>query len=214
MQNAGDEYACLWMCFVHVFVCAYLCMCMVVRLCLTYLKMCTQVCEHVCVCVCTSACVQIYRQTDRQREVSVKVCLSMMMEREGSLSFNIVLLGHWAICECTELTADAQFSLVHPPTSSAPTPLASLPLPAYPLWLTALVVWWNRGTNTDMVQDVCREPCLHQSLCWWWALNRIGRRGLTAPALACRHHIERYWYLHISYFYCMKDLSFNNPDLI
>ena len=158
MQNAGDEYACLWMCFVHVFVCAYLCICMVVWSYRTYLKH-----THSCVCVCTHIyiCVQIYRQT----EVSVKACLPMMMEREGSLSFNIVLLGHWTICECTELTAEAQSSLVHPPTSSTPTPLPFLPLPASPLWLTALVVPWSKGTNTDMVQDVCWEPCLHHSLC-------------------------------------------------
>lgn len=49
---------------------------------------CRSVC--VCLCVCTHLCVHIHRQT----EVSVKVCLSMMMEREGSLSFNIVLPGH------------------------------------------------------------------------------------------------------------------------
>lgn len=119
--------------------------------------------ENVCtgLRVCTRICVQIYRPRDRG------VCKGVSVYDDGKaglLSFNIVLVGHWAICKCTELTAEAQSSLVHPPTSSTPTPLASLPLPAYPLWLTALVVPWNRGTNADMAQDGCWEPCLHRGL--------------------------------------------------
>lgn len=65
--------------------------------------LCMFLCVHTCVCIWLCCivhivqvyvCVHIYMCADLQTEVSVKVCLSMMMERKGSLSFNIVLLGH------------------------------------------------------------------------------------------------------------------------
>lgn len=176
MQNAGDEHACLWMCFVHAFVCVCECVCTVVMLCRACVKMCVQVVE--CMRVYISTCVQICRYT----EVSVKVCLSMMMEREGSLSFNIVLLEHWTICECAELTAETQSSLVHPPTSSTPFP-PSLPLPAYPPWLTAHVFFFflkqrHRHGPGRLSGAMSSSQCFY----WWWALNMRGWRGMTAPS--------------------------------
>lgn len=135
MQNAGDEYACLCMCSVRVS-CA----------CLPVYMQCVSAWwrpQNACTgCVCRGVC------------KGVPVCDD---GEAGLLSFNTVLPGHWAVCKCTELTAEAQSSLVHPPTSSPPPPpSASLPPSDYPVWLTARVVPWNRGTNTNMAQDVCR----------------------------------------------------------
>lgn len=120
MQNAGDEYACLWMGFAHVF-----CVCLFVYmygLCACIL--------HIWKCVRSSVwvhmymCVQIFRRRDRG------VCKGVSVYDDGKaelLSFNTVLVGHWAICKCTELTAEAQSSLVHPPTSSTTDPPPSIP---------------------------------------------------------------------------------------
>lgn len=110
MQNAGDEYACLWMCFVPGFV----------RACPCIYSVCRWLCpQNVCtVCVCRGVCKGVSVYDDGEA---------------GLLSFNTVLPGHWAICKCTELTAEAQSSLVHPPTSSTS--------PSVPptVWLSCLI---------------------------------------------------------------------------
>lgn len=112
MQNAGDEYACLWMCSVRVS-CA----------CLPGYMQCVLVWrrpQNACTgCACRGVC------------KGVPVCDD---GEAGLLSFNTVLPGHWAVCKCTELTAEAQSSLVHPPTSSPPTPLGVPPT----VWLSCL----------------------------------------------------------------------------
>lgn len=63
-------------CALCMFLCVHVYIYMAVWLYPAYLKMCAQVC----------ACAHVYacRSTDRETEVSVKVCLSMMMERQGS----------------------------------------------------------------------------------------------------------------------------------
>lgn len=135
-------------------------------------------------------------QTDRG------VCKGVSVYDDGeeglSLSFNIVLLGHWAICECMELTAEAQSFLVHLPTCSAPTPQASLPLPAYPC-LTDSSCCPVKLRHKRRHGPGCLSGAMSssQSLCWWWALNRIEWRGWQPLHLTCPHHIQCYSYLHI-----------------
>lgn len=132
MQNAGDEYACLWMCFVPGFVRACPCIYSVCR-CGCALKKCAQL-------VCS--------------EVSVKVCLSVMMERQGSCHLT-------QRYQDTEPYVSARSWQLRPshPSSTLPHlqhPPVSLPLSDYPVWVTARAVPWNRGTNTNKAQDVCR----------------------------------------------------------
>lgn len=87
-------------------------------------------CAHSSVCVHMYMCVQIFRWRDRG------VCKGVSVYDDGKaglLSFNTVLVGHWAICKCTELTAEAQSSLVHPPTSSTTDPPPQHPSHCLPI---------------------------------------------------------------------------------
>lgn len=154
MQNAGDEYACLWVCFVHVF----LCLC-VYSVCwhVCVLKMCAQV--YLCVCVCVVCA-----------EVSVKVCLSVMMERQGSC--------HLTQCyEDTEPYVSAQSWQLRPshPWSTLPHLQPPPPTGVPPtVWLSCLI----DSSCCPMKQ---RHKCkygpgsllesLHCYLCWWSAGN-------------------------------------------
>lgn len=172
MQNAGDEYACLWMRFAHVFVCAYLCVCMVcvVVSCIS---------ENVCtvLCGCTRICVQIFRQRDRG------VCKGVSVYDDGKaglLSFNIVLVGHWAICKCTELTAEAQSSLVHPPTSSTTAP------PSIPPTVCLSCLTDGSCCPTKQRHKLSGAISSSQSLCWWAERDRV--------QLTCANHFQRDWY--------------------
>lgn len=143
MQNAGDEHACLWMCFAHAVLCAPVRMCVFVY-CVENVCAGWWTCLHVC------------------RSAHMQKCVSVMMGREGFLSFNTVLLEqHWTICECMEQAAETQSSLVHLPTSA--TPISPVPPPTY-LLTDSLCFLWNRGRGTDTVRDICREPYLHHSL--------------------------------------------------
>lgn len=58
MQNAGDEYACLWMCFVCVFVCILVYSSVVVS--------CISKNVHICVCVYVCVCAHMYMCADLQ----------------------------------------------------------------------------------------------------------------------------------------------------
>lgn len=109
MQNAGDEYVCLWMCFVDIFC---------VRSCV-YIRLCGRV-VHMLKCA--------HLQTHSQMEVCVKVCLPRMMEREGSLSFNIVLLGPYVSAWSWQLRPCAPST----PPSSRPCPQPPPPPPSPP----------------------------------------------------------------------------------
>lgn len=144
MQNAGDEHACLPLCMV---------LCVLARVYTVCVG--AVVCAQVCVCVC----VGVYRGVCK----GVSVCDD---GEAGLLSFNTVLLGHWARCKCTELTAEAQSSLVHPPTSSTP------PSPGVPptVWLSRLTDSSQCFHETEAQTQIwpgpsVEEPGLHRYLC-------------------------------------------------
>lgn len=142
MQNAGDEYACLCMCSVRVS-CA----------CLPVYMQCVSAWwrpQNACTgCACRGVC------------KGVPVCDD---GEAGLLSFNTVLPGHWAVCKCTELTAEAQPSLVHPPTSSPPPPRR----PSHRL---TILSDWQLGLSHETeaqkqiwLRTSVEEPSLHRYL--------------------------------------------------
>lgn len=132
MQNAGDEYACLPLCIV---------LCVLARV--------YSVCRLGCVCTRVFVYLCVYRGVCK----GVSVCDD---GEAGLLSFNTVLLGHWAICKCTELTAEAQSSHVHPPTSSTP------PFPSVPP-----TVWLSRLTDSSRCSMKQRHKRKYGPGCLW-----------------------------------------------
>lgn len=144
--------------------CMYLCVYM--WWCGWILKMCVQFCGY----VSASGWVRVCRDRGVCKGVSV-----YDDGKAGLLSFNVVLVGHWAICKCTELTAQTQ-SNPRPPSHILNTNPPSIPPTACLCFLAALSVPWSGGTNTDMAQDVCGAPCL----CYrcddelWTVCTRLG----------------------------------------
>lgn len=131
-----------------------------------------------CARVRAYVCVHI----DRRRDGGVCRGASVCVDGEaGLLSFNIVLVGHWAICKCTELTAEAQSSLVHPPTSITPNP-PSIPPTACLSCLTDSSCCHSkqRHKHRHGPGGLLGAASSSWSFSRWWALNRMEWRGLAA----------------------------------